>query len=931
MPYSALPSPRHRRPISSGRVSTEPGIGGTPRAATPNAMASVLESGLERHLTGRLDARNLDLSTFARVAGRAVRVARTLTDATAVTATPATAPGSRQGGGGGEESIEALKRDVGARERRTRTREAASQATRANTAALEAEALANGTSRPYKEMLLGAVEYVALFRVNRPVQSDVTTVEEVRSTEDTYAALMRDMMISVQEVQTNFDGKVAGAIQELALWLASKAEKLEKAHNIDVETVRSAYRARYSDALARIAYLYQNKLKEASKVIEAQHIAKGVEMDHEIFRLKKETHHRVYEVSKMRSHVARYQFLLRKHSINETDKLNPRPQAYLTVDDERVKTEDVVAHYQQTLLNREEKYNELVAQLNQAEAYLESQGWRGNTRGTDRAAGAHAKDHLDASVTSIDGAGAAAGFTTSRRTSLNHNDPRVAGVKAIRTRRNSAESEFTVSDAGGGSRLSLASFAGAFGGANNAANASLGNISMPVVTPGAVGAALAGVAGAKTPGGVVPPSRERHVGRTFYSDLSRVVERAGDTSASRAQRPGRRGDIGGSSAALAGYAAEGYYGSGGGEGEEMDEEEAQVVVAQIRDMYEERIRAALEANAVAADQERADIMRINGEFQAKFEEMRGEIGRDQDVNDQLATGQRRMVKVVNTLFPFGARPNRVHKGTQCNLDNLDPLETMSAKLVFSVKEQDRLDILPDGLAFSLTIPKAAVHVENKLFVNLIVSSPDVTKYNGRDFKCGSDKFDVKGSDSEGYTVTSTFPRPPVDLVGYYIWRPVLIDSPDAQTCKAYIDDPNTDISNASLCVYWDGIGFQDANCDDIHTVPGGGGTTSTSSVSTQTSTSGPTSSSLTQTSTSASTSASVTVSTTTSAAVAVVTTSTACDDEASSTHAPVVSTPVYASPKSTQAANLVYSAAVGSKAVSGIAAFVIAGAVLAMF
>jgi hypothetical protein len=43
---------------------------------------------------------------------------------------------------------------------------------------------------PYKQLLQNAVEYVALFRVNRPAQSDITAVNDVRGTEEAYTDLL---------------------------------------------------------------------------------------------------------------------------------------------------------------------------------------------------------------------------------------------------------------------------------------------------------------------------------------------------------------------------------------------------------------------------------------------------------------------------------------------------------------------------------------------------------------------------------------------------------------------------------------------------------------------------------------------------------------------------------------------------------------------
>ena len=47
------------------------------------------------------------------------------------------------------------------------------------------------------------------------------------------------------------------------------------------------------------------------------HLKKLKEVDEKIFQTKKELHQNAYEITKLRTHIARYQILLRKNNINE--------------------------------------------------------------------------------------------------------------------------------------------------------------------------------------------------------------------------------------------------------------------------------------------------------------------------------------------------------------------------------------------------------------------------------------------------------------------------------------------------------------------------------------------------------------------------------------------------------------------------------------
>ncbi|KAJ3176954.1 hypothetical protein HK101_010330 [Irineochytrium annulatum] len=221
---------------------------------------------------------------------------------------------------------------------------------------------------------------------------------------------------------------------------------------------------------------------------------------------------------------------------------------------------------------------------------------------------------------------------------------------------------------------------------------------------------------------------------------------------------------------------------------------------------------------------------------------------------------------------------------------------MAAKLVYADSESLRWTIGTDGIFFNLTIPADTVHVRNNLFAHMEIFSPETKRYNNHDFRCGSSNFDIRGGDAEGYEATNTVPNPPADLIGYYVYWPVLLDSLDAKSCLAYVENPKSLFSLNHACLYWDGFLFETVACSDVPT-----GELDLQGHPAQTAI--PTSSSAPARESTAAPSASAPSASTTSAASASV---------------------------SASAPGTTRNAAVGSKTVSGLVAFLIAGAVLAM-
>ncbi|KAJ3215605.1 hypothetical protein HDU67_000203 [Dinochytrium kinnereticum] len=661
--YSATTTSRE---VSTYRStpSTNAIVGETPRAQSPAAFAEAIEGDFRAYLRSHGTAKDnealssMDLSPISRFQDRIENVVGFLADATYLS--PEASGAGRYGGKRRLSLFSPLdspakgtrrKRGDGSRIPVTPpgpTKEIGIQASRVDLEEKEAEAAGQP---PYKDLLNSAMEYVALFRVNRPAQSDSCSMMEVRNTEDLYLDLLQDVRDAMLDIKSAFDSKVAKSIRDLGTWLSERAVRMERAHVHEVEMARSAFRARLADVLATLAFEAQEELKRELSVKEKEYARKIAETDSDIFKAKKDAHQKAYEVSKLRTHVARYQVLLRKHSITESD-------AYLTIDDERIKTEDVIEHYQNTLAGKEAKLAELTSQLRHLEDFADNQGLRGSGK-----ASWHIKDLLDAS--SVDGG--------SRRTSIVNLErgpgrgPMTPRVGASHTRRNSIANE---SDGGGGSE-----------------NGS--DMSLAIQVTGSVSNVV-------SPNRPAPPSRAGQGRRTYFSDLSRVIERVGDP-VQRSRPPTSNNlrpmtmvppDSKTQQANASKEQEQDFHRRGGRQpgGHEVpseplrqstediipdnliSEEEAILLASQVKEQYDDRLQIALDNISLQAAQEKAEIVRINREFRERFEELQIEISKDGEIVEKLSKKQPKIIDLIHYVFPVGVKPNHCNKGVQCDLD-----------------------------------------------------------------------------------------------------------------------------------------------------------------------------------------------------------------------------------------------------------------------
>ncbi|KAJ3409160.1 vacuolar sorting protein VPS33/slp1 [Chytridiales sp. JEL 0842] len=457
----------------------------------------------------------------------------------------------------------------------------------------------NRRTIPYKELFENSAEYVGLFKVNRPMQSDVSTIKDVRGTEEAYTDLQEDIQEIIEELQQNFDGGIAKAIQTLSAW------------------------SRLLDMVARVAHQAELDLQDAIKKREAEHAAKLVEMDKKIYQAKKDAHQRGHETSKLRSQCSRYQVMLRKHGLSDHDE-------YLTVGgDEKVRTGDIIEYYQTSQARKESKIQDMTTQLQTLEDIAE-QLYKA------------AKEPLVGD-----------GTESNLKRQSNLLSAREAAKPA---KLGSLDSELAKS-----SESAFSAFS-AFSAATAATSLSRG--------------------------GAAARNQPR---RTYMSDLSSVMERkAGLSVMQRAPRTPRNNslmenqdvEVGRTSrmSSIKGgvimggdiVTEEGEDNRNGYEECPLSEEEQLNISLEIREIYETKLRKLHHECETNIEQQRGEMMRMNREFQDRFEEVRRAMAMDMNLKYRLGESQKPALTLMRQLFPRGTVPGKANVAVQCDIEPTAP-------------------------------------------------------------------------------------------------------------------------------------------------------------------------------------------------------------------------------------------------------------------
>ncbi|KAJ3329499.1 hypothetical protein HDU76_007787 [Blyttiomyces sp. JEL0837] len=507
----------------------------------------------------------------------------------------------------------------------------------------------------YKQILEGSVEYVALFRANRPAQSDVSMLPDIRITEEIYEELLDEVRSTIYDIKSKYKGNLSMAIKTLSGWLTERLEYVKKIHMRQLDTVKSAFKSRLTDALCRVVHSSRLQLKEKLKNVEKEHEENLKNLDEEIFNAKKDAYKKSYEISKLRTHVARYQLLLRKQGITENED-------YFQVDDEKIRTEDVMEHYQNLLIQKEDKIKEMITQLIQLEDLMEMQFWGGAGAGgsqppqTSNSGPWQVQQWLDASSTGGQGQSQSQSGGDQSSQDIINTSQTVSGS------RKSSIAQPTLT----GRPITSAKGARIVGSNDIDGTQSL-NESMA-----SLGNSVSSINNQIRSG---PPSRMTQSRKTYFSDLTSVVERNLDGASGRQSRisgisgaggngedpfPSEPQTAGGKLAGRIDEKEQGY--------RALTEEEIVDITAQVREAYEQRLKESQEEILTMMASERAEISRMNREFRERFEELTNDISRDQQIMQRLKTDQMPVREHVRVLFPYGVLPGRKNMGVQCNIE-----------------------------------------------------------------------------------------------------------------------------------------------------------------------------------------------------------------------------------------------------------------------
>ncbi|KAI8609839.1 hypothetical protein BC830DRAFT_1173208 [Chytriomyces sp. MP71] len=214
-------------------------------------------------------------------------------------------------------------------------------------------------SNEYQQVLQSAMEYVALFRVNRPVQSEYSSVLDIRHVEDVFMELLEETYDIMMTAKNEFNGNVAESLQSLSQTLHKKANQELNAFNEKLTKMQCAYRSRLLDTLAKVSFICKKLMDK---------------MEKDILKMKKDTYDRENEIGKLKVQMKKYSKLMKKYNI-------AAPEDYLVVDDEKIKADSILQHYQSIIYTREQKLKSMKTQLKDLEGILAHQSWPGSSEG----------------------------------------------------------------------------------------------------------------------------------------------------------------------------------------------------------------------------------------------------------------------------------------------------------------------------------------------------------------------------------------------------------------------------------------------------------------------------------------------------------------------------------------------------------------------
>nr|KAJ3422840.1 hypothetical protein HK105_006055 [Polyrhizophydium stewartii] len=109
-------------------------------------------------------------------------------------------------------------------------------------------------ARLYRQLFFNSVDYVGLFRVNRPAQTEETSVGSVKEVRRMFEDLILDIEEAKDQLGAALEDDVHAVVTSLSEHMRVRLESLKRSHDMDVSRVRRAYRARLADCIAQITF-----------------------------------------------------------------------------------------------------------------------------------------------------------------------------------------------------------------------------------------------------------------------------------------------------------------------------------------------------------------------------------------------------------------------------------------------------------------------------------------------------------------------------------------------------------------------------------------------------------------------------------------------------------------------------------------------------
>ncbi|KAJ3290998.1 hypothetical protein HDU79_002767 [Rhizoclosmatium sp. JEL0117] len=196
-------------------------------------------------------------------------------------------------------------------------------------------------------------------------QSEVSEVNDMRYIEDVYVSLLEETYEIIKTAKATFNGNITDSIESLTQRLMDKANDMHRQYQEKIELLNCAYRSRLLDKLSWISCKSESSLKKSLLELEQSHKQTMSKLEKNILKGKKDSYDRASDITKFRNQVDKYTKLMRKHGIVDHDD-------YMSMDDEKIKTDNILDHYQKVLFGRQEKIKQMKKQMKELESILDS-------------------------------------------------------------------------------------------------------------------------------------------------------------------------------------------------------------------------------------------------------------------------------------------------------------------------------------------------------------------------------------------------------------------------------------------------------------------------------------------------------------------------------------------------------------------------------